>query len=401
MAAALIGCSGDSDGATSEEAETITVEQGSLVSAITAVGSVVPREQVPHAFGVAGRVAEVLVEVGDRVEVGEVLARLESSELTLQLQEAEAVRAGAQAQLDQLTAGARPEEIIVARANLDAAEARLAAAEEDLRELEDDNRATAAQLRAAETNVVVLEAQRDAAQAQRDLLAAGPTTAELAAAEAQLAQAGVAVAGARLALAQAELTSSLAGLVAQIDVTAGQWIAPQVPTITVLDDGHCGVEVHVDETDIGAVQVGQEVDLTLDAFLGLHLAGHVTAIAPSATLEMGIVTYRIAIEIEPTELPLRTGMTANAEIVRARRNGVLLVPNLAIVVDEASGRKFVTRRSAAGDERVAIETGLSDDLFSEVLSGLQEGDQVVVNTISYRDQLQRVMEAYLQGGDHD
>ena len=401
VAVQVVGCGARAGDGGAVEDEVVPVERGSLVSAVTAIGSVVPHTQVPHAFGVGGRVAEVLVEAGDRVEAGETLARLDTAELVLQLESAEAARTVAQAQLDQLEAGARPEEVTAARANLTAAEARLEAAEEDLAELEDDDRASDAQRRAAQTNVAVLRAQRDAAEAQRDLLVAGPTAAQLVAAEAQLAQAGVAVASARLALAEAELTSAAAGLVARVDVTAGQWVAPAAPVIVVIDDGDYRVEVDVDETDIGALQVGQEVLLTLDAFLGRQLTGRVVAIAPTATLDLGIVTYGVAVAIDPTDLPLRVGLTANAEIIRGSRENVLLVPNLAITVTEPDGRKIVTRRTAAGDEQVAIETGLSTDLWSEVLSGLEEGDRVVVSSFSYRDQLQRAMEAYLQGGGRD
>jgi HlyD family secretion protein len=401
LAFALVGCSASSSDGSSADSDVVPVERGSLVSAITAIGSVVPRAQVPHAFGVSGRVVEVLVQVGDRISAGDPLARLDTGELALQLAGAEAARAAAQAQLDRLSAGARPEEIVAARANLDAAQARLEGAEEDLRELEDDDRATDAQLRAARTNVAVLEAQRDAAQAQRDLLAAGPSSAELAVAEAQLAQADAALAGARLALSQAELTSAVAGLVSRVDVTVGQFVAPQAPVIMIVDDSRYRVEVDVDETDIGAVQIGQEATLALDAFLDQPLTGRVVTIAPTATLDLGVVTYRVTIEIDPADLLLRAGLTANAEIIRERRDDVLLVPNLAIAVDQTSGRKTVTRQTAAGDEQVVITTGLSTDLFSEVLAGLDEGELVVVSTTSYRDQLQQVMEAYLQGGDRD
>lgn len=401
LAAILVSCSSASGDADSTEPETITVGRGSLTSTVTAIGSVVPRAQVSHAFGVTGRVAEVLVQVGDRVQAGETLARLDTGELALQVQSAEAVRSAAQAQLDQLRAGARPEEIAVARANLDAAEARLAAAEDDLSELQEDDRATDTQMRAAETNVTILEAQRDAARAQRDLLLNGSTLAELAAAEAQLAQADAALAAAHLALGQAELTSAIAGLVARVDVSRGQLVIPQTPVIAVIDDSYYQVEVDVDETDISAVEMGQEVGLTLDAFLGQRLTGRVTAIAPTATLDLGVVSYRVTIKIEGDEFPLRAGLTTSAEIIQARRDDALLIPNLAIAVDESSGQIYVNRKTAGGEERVAIEIGMSSDIFSEVLSGLQEGDQIVVNTVSYRNQLQEVMESYIQGGDQD
>jgi HlyD family secretion protein len=521
------------------EVETALVTRGSLTSSINAIGSVNPRAEVALSFEVPGRISQVLVQAGDRVEKDQPLVRLDTRDLDLQVKSAEAALAAAQAQLEQLEAGARPEEIVIAQANLDAAEASLAGAEISLQELEagpdpeevvaaeaelraaqagvqaaaaerdqvmagasqaeiaaaeaqlataqaqkevaqdlydqtlrcqtvtapDGSQrevcpglgapeeqaranltaaiqavnaaqsrlnqllagatpeqvraaqanydaalarqdvaqarldslqagASTAQIETARSNVLVLESQRDVAQAQLDLLVAGAISAEIATARAGVAQAEVALESAQRAVEKAILKAPLDGVIIRIDAEPGEYVGPQIPVITVIDDSQFRIEVDVDETDIGWVQVGQEVLLTLDAFPGRELAGRVVAIAPAATLDLGIVTYQLSIETEPVDLPLRVGLTASAEIIMAHKEDVLLVPNLAIAVDPETGQQTVFRETAGGVQETVIETGLATDLYSEVLSGLGEGDQVVINSFSDQDQFRELMSGY-------
>jgi len=140
------------------------------------------------------------------------------------------------------------------------------------------------------------------------------------------------------------------------------------------------------------------VTITFDAFADQELLGRVLVIAPLANTDLGIVSYRVTIESQETTLPLRAGMTANTEIIKERRDDVLLVPNLAIALEARSGQKFVDRQTPAGLERVEIETGLATDIYSEVLSGLNEGDLVVISSLSAREQFRDMMDATLSGG---
>ncbi len=141
--------------AQSEEAfRSAVVRRGTMLVAVSASGSVEPEARVGLAFELGGQVAEVLVEVGDQVEAGDALARLDSERLAWQVRQAEAALASAEAQLAQLQVGPRPEEVIGAEANLEAA-----------------------------------QAQVDAAAANRDQLASGANDAQIAAAAADLASA--------------------------------------------------------------------------------------------------------------------------------------------------------------------------------------------------------------------
>ncbi len=526
------------------EIETSTVTRGSLTTSINALGSVNPRAEVLLSFEVAGGISEVLVEAGARVDKDQVLARLDTIDLDLQVRSAEAALAAAQAQLEHLEAGARPEEIRIARANLDAAEARLEGSEANLREIEqgpDPNAieaaeaelraaqaaaraaaaelaqvtggasqaevaaaeaqlataqaqkqaaqvrydqtlqcrtvtapdgsktevcpglgeaeeqaradlnaaiealnaaqarldqllagatpqrisaaqasydaalagqdaaqarldglmagASAPQLETAQSNIHVLEAQRDVAQAQLDMLVTGPISAEIATAQANVAQAEVVLEVAQRAVEKAILKAPLAGVVTRIDGEPGEFVTAQIPIITLIDDSQFRIEVDVDETDIGWVQVGQDVLLTLDAFPGTAMEGRVIAVAPAATLDLGIVTYQLSIETEPVDLPLRVGLTANAEIIMEHKEDVLLVPNLAIAVDPTSGQRTVFVKTDDGLIETVVETGMTTDLYSEVISGLTEGDQVLINSLSDQDQFRELMSGYFSNRD--
>jgi RND family efflux transporter MFP subunit len=512
LAVAIGGCSLSRDDQVVEELEVVPAERGLLVSSVTAVGSVRARSEVLLAFGTAGRVSEVLVAAGEVVEQNQVLARLDMADLELQVRNAEAVLAVSRAQLDQLLAGPRAEEVAAARGQVEAmqaaldeatarrdqvltgaTEAEIAAARAAIRSAQanyaavkagpsaeqlaaaqamlDSARATMEkaqaaydrvkdqanvrmlpeslamrdatiemertqadynalvnhpteaelaaaaaevaqsesqlaqllkgnepQVRAAEAAVSAAQAQRDIAQAQLDLLLAGATQEQIAAAKAQVEQAEVALDSARLTTENATLRSPIDGIVAQVDLEVGESLGPHTPVMTLTGDGQFKIEADVDESDIGWMAIGQEVAVDFDAFPGQTLQGRVVGIAPLASVDVGIVSYRVTIEIEPTTLPLRAGMTANTEFVRDQRQGVLLIPNLAISLDPDSGRKIVAKKTETGIQLVEIATGLSTDMYSEVTSGLEEGDLLVITSPSAREQFREMMNSSFLGG---
>jgi HlyD family secretion protein len=281
-----------------------------------------------------------------------------------------------------------------ARFNLHAANVALDAAQTRLEALQDS---ADFQVRALWASEARAQAQRDAAQAQLDLLLAGTTDAQIAAAEANIDQAQVALDSARLALERATLKAPFDGIVSHVGVEVGEFVGPQIPAVTLVDDSRFRVETDVDEADIGRVELGQEVQITLDAFPGRVLTGTVTAIAPSAEFDTGIVSYLVTIEIGSTDMSLRGGMTANTEIIQERHENVLLVPNRAIWIDAETGKLFVERMVNGETVTAFIEQGVTNDQVSEVLSGLDDGDQLVVRSASVRDRFRSVVTMPMTG----
>lgn len=437
-----------------QEREEVAVVRGSLVSMVNATGNILAESQTTLSFKNPGRVAEVLVREGQFVRSGEVLARLETADLEFAVTQAEvAVKqaelslASAQAQLlriqrppaeydiaaaqaalasakasyQKLLAGPSKEEIQVARANLEQAEATMKQAQLAYNRVADRpdvamlpeslqlEQATIA-YRTAQANFALTqrpatEAERKAAQsavAQAEAalarLLAGATEEELLAAQLAVEQAELALNQAQVSLDQARhqlagavLTAPHDGTITLVGIKVGELSGGQ-PAFILTDLSRYHIDISVDEIDIGRVSEGQPVTVTLDALPGEVLTGHIAEIADTAQLDAGIVSYKVRIDLDPTNAPLRVGMTTNVDIVTERHDQVLLVPNRYIRIDRTTGQAYVDR--AVGDliQPIEIQIGLRNETFSEVLAGLQEGDTVALVKESSKERLQGLMQ---------
>jgi HlyD family secretion protein len=146
--------------------------------------------------------------------------------------------------------------------------------------------------------------------------------------------------------------------------------------------------VNVDEVDVAQIAEGQPAHLSFDAIKGEEVDGTVAYIAPSSTNVGGAIAYAVDISFEPGELPVRLGMTADVDIVTASVEDALVVPNQAIESDREAGRYFVTidtgRTSPEGEvitERIEVQIGLRDEANTEILEGVEEGQELVLPTV--------------------
>ncbi|MGD8736640.1 MAG: efflux RND transporter periplasmic adaptor subunit, partial [Anaerolineae bacterium] len=402
-------------------------------------GTILPEKQTTLSFKNPGRVAEVLVTEGQSVSAGEVLARLETSDLEFAIAQAEMALASAQNQLlriqqgpaeydiaaaqaalqsaqaayDRLVSGPTQEEVRVARANLDQALANLEQAQAAYDQVADrPNVAMLPQALQLEQATIAAEV----AQANFDLTMREPSAAERAAARSNIVQAEAALARlqegvadedlrasqlqveqAQLSLDQAvhqldgtELTAPHAGTITLVGIKEGELSGGQ-PAFFLTDLSQYHIEVTVDEIDIGRVAEGQAVTITLDALPDETLSGYVDHIADTAQLDTGVVTYAVTIRLNPTTAPLRVGMTTNVDIVTEERDDVLLVPNRFIRIDRTTGQAFVERAQGDQVQPIEIQIGLRDETSSEVLAGLEEGDTVVLVQQSSQEQLRSMM----------
>jgi len=282
----------------------------------------------------------------------------------------------------------------VLQAQVEEARSALVSAQVQLQQATDSD---APRRAASDAAVEAARAQRDIAEAQLDLLLTGASTNEVAAVQANVDQAQVALDSAQLNLERAMLRAPLNGIVSEVDVEPGESVGPQLRVVTMVSQQGFSVEADVDEADIGWLREGQDVLVTLDAFPGRGVSGIVVAILPSGILDLGIVSYRVTIAIEPTDLPLRSGMTANTEIVRERREDVLIIPNRAIWIDSGSGQAFVERVVDGEPVVTYIEQGASNDEFSEVTGGLADGDALLVRSDSVRSRFREVVTKSMTG----
>ena len=376
----------DSDGLQYKTAE---VTRGDLVVNVTATGNLQPTNKVEVGSELSGIIETVEVDYNDRVKVGQVLARLDISKLRAQ--------------------------VLQSRAALEAARARV--------------------LQAQATVKVSLS---DLERLQRVYALSGgkvPSPQEIDAGEAVLARARADEASARASVAQAEailaenetdlgkaaILSPINGIVLVRSVEPGQTVAAslQAPVLFTLaeDLAQMELQVDVDEADVGHIQEGQQAQFTVDAYPDHSFPAHILQVRYGSEEVDGVVTYKAILGVDNTDLRLRPGMTATADIVVNRVEQALLVPNAALrfsppAAEEKvaagggslvgslmprparSGKRNNDKESAAGKNAqvwvlrqgqpvaVPVVTGATDGLRTEIVGGeLASGTAVIVDTV--------------------
>ena len=289
--------------------------------------------------------------------------------------------------------GATDEAIAAARASVASAEAQVTNAQAQLDDIDDQIAQAEASVTQAEAQVAqaeagvlqaeagVLQAEAGVAQAEANLtsLLAGASETKIAIAEAQVAQARIALENAQEDLSRAAQTAPFVGLVTEVYATEGEWASGLA--VELVDSGSLEVVLDMDEIDIGAIAVGQPTVVTLEAWPDEELTGKVVAIAPKAKVQSEIVTYEVHLRVEAGDLPVLTGMTANAELITAQRENVLLVPNRAITADRQAGKYYVNLVEGGSIVKTEVTIGLRDRDFTEITGGLNEGDELFIGEI--------------------
>lgn len=185
-----------------------------------------------------------------------------------------------------------------------------------------------------------------------------------------------------------KITAPVDGMIISRKVDLGQPVAAsfQAPELfTIAQDlEKMQIEVNVSEADIGNVQEGQDVIYTLDGYPNSEFDGKVTQVRISPTTVSNVVTYSVIVTVDNSDLKLKPGMTANVSIITAKNENVLCVPNIALKFTPVTNtEKYKTQGLWIKDgmklERIAIKTGASDDLYTEVIGdNIYEGEKIIV-----------------------
>ncbi|MCG5243182.1 efflux RND transporter periplasmic adaptor subunit, partial [Azospirillum doebereinerae] len=331
------------------------LEQGPLVSAITATGTMSALVTVEVSSQLSGQIAELHADFNSRVTKGQVLARLNGDQLAARLAQATADLDSAaasvtqqQAQLDKARADVANAKASVANARAQLVQADLAQrdAERDLgrrRDLRGRGVVAAADLEKTETAARSAQSQAVAARAQIQQAEAGVASAEatlaVGAAQIEVARAQVAQREAALQLVRVDanrsvIRSPIDGVVVNRAVSTGQTVAASLsaPTLFTIAQDLRQMEVlaNIDEADIGRVREGMPVRFTVNAFPGDSFTGRVTQVRLAPKEDQTVVTYIVVITVENPEMRLLPGMTANLRITVDERLAALKIPNAAL-----------------------------------------------------------------------
>ena len=361
---------------------TLPVETGQLTVEVSATGTLAPLTQVDVSSELSGVVRSVSVDENQRVSTGDILAELDTTRIRAQVERAQA--------------------------NVSAADARVADANVTLRETEQ----TLARTQQLSGRGMVADQALETSSAARDRAASAVS----------IAQANLEVAVADLKLQEADLAKStiyapIDGIVLTRSVNPGQTVASSMsaPVLFVIAENLETMELKaaVDEADIGSVQSGQEARFTVDAFPERRFDAEIRDVAFASVVTEGVVTYQARLNVDNAELLLRPGMTATVDIITRQADGVLLAPAAAFRYSPPPSARqggwslqalFMPQRPRMGrfggpsrargggegrpvyvlrdgqPQEVRVTTGATDGDFVEILSGLSEGDRVIVGS---------------------
>jgi HlyD family secretion protein len=417
--------------------QTATVVKGDLTSIVTASGEVKPKTYTNLGANAQGRVMELMVKEGDHVRHGQVVARIESIQATADVEQQRATIASAESDSTASEAGLKVQDdtIKTQRATIDRTKADLelarinndryeqlfkagVVAKADLDQRKSTYESQQAGLREAELRLDQLISQR------------AQTVAQLQSTQRRVTQAQAGLTRLTDILEKHDVVTPLDGIVTTLPVQIGETVVPGIQNsaassiMTVADMSIVTAEVHVDETDIVNLKIGQKADVTIDAIPNRTFAGHVTEIgneailrstgqvaSSSATSSTEAKDFKVVVQLDNPPEEVRPGLSCTAKIVTATRKDVLSIPIQALTVrtqgdlddaaaaknkkpkdngqapidvaDQKRRREEVTGVFVIANQKAEfrkVESGITGATDIEVLSGVQPGDQIVVGS---------------------
>ncbi len=332
---------------------TAPVKLRTITQIVEATGTIEPVNTVDIGSQVSGLISDIYVDYNSEVEKGQLLAQIDTSLFEAQLQQA--------------------------TANINNAKATLA---KNQAVLDYDTKTYKRYKNLYNRNLVSKNDLDSAESAYKSDLA------QVAAAKASIMQAQANYATASANMRYTKIISPVKGIVISKEVEVGQTVAASFQTPTLFqvaeDLTKMRIETSVSEADIGKVKEGQEVEYTLDGYPDSTFYGKVIQVRFSPTTESNVVTYTVIIEVENNEGKLMPGMTANVSIITDKKENVLTVPNTALKFTTADNKQKYDHKGIWIEKkgkpfRINIETGISNDSYTEIISNeIKEGDKVYI-----------------------
>ncbi|MBE9033982.1 efflux RND transporter periplasmic adaptor subunit [aff. Roholtiella sp. LEGE 12411] len=421
---------------------TLPVEAKNVTLQITTSGKVVPVESVNISPKNPGVLGQLYVEQGDRIQQGQILARMDSANIDAQIRQYRANLTQSQAQLAQAVAGSRPQEIAQAEARLAQAQAQLAAARAGNRPQEisqaqaqvdsaqakvnytseqvkryqylyqqgaekkqlldqaisEDKSATAA-LEEAQKRLSLVQSgtrqeeidQRQAAvteaRAALVLLEDGTRPEEILQRKAAVASAEAQLKGVQVQLEDTIIRAPFSGIVTQKYANVGSFVTPTTSASTSASATSSsivavarGLEVlaQVPEADIGRIKQGQQVKIVADAYPDQVFKGNVRLIAPEAVVEQGVTSFQVRVALDTGIDKLRSGLNVDLTFLGDRVNNALVLPTVTIVTEKGKTGVLIPDQNNKPQFR-EVTIGAQIQDQTQILEGVQAGDRVFIN----------------------
>ena len=392
------------DTTTSSAQQTVLVERQDLTTQIQASGVVQAERTINLSSEESGKIAELLIQEGDFVTEGQVIAYMTSRRRQAEVDQFRAALAQAEADLAQKQTGARPEEIAeaqaqvaMAQASVDATQAKLQKAQAELirfQQLADQGAISANELgtyltteQETSANLMVDQQRLEEAQAILARLRNGTRSEEIAQAEAAVAQALAQLTAVQVQLDETVVRAPFDGIITRRFAEAGDFVTPT--TAASSDDGATSIsiaelssgleiEAKVPEASIAKLEQGQAVEIYSNAYPNQVFAGEVRLIAPRATRENQVTVFRVKVALKTGQDQLKSGMNVRMTFVGDPVDDALVIP-LASVITQPDGETGVYLHNETGAPTFQpIQTGLTAGSQIEVIEGLNPGDRILI-----------------------
>lgn len=371
-AAAVLVLRNPGTAATAASYTTEQVATGTLSVTVDGTGNLAVRDEVDAYPGVTGEISRIYVEVGDSVEEGDVLYKLSATSVSQEVASAKAAKQQASTSLSKSKL-----ELYRAEASLD-----------KLRDQADEpsSTVTSSDITIAKKEVTIAESGVTSSRTSLD-----SATEEY---EDALDE-----------LDDLEVTAPCDGIVWSINAEKGDSVSPESGStssssggatagttattsssssgapMTIARDGQMGVELSINEVDVSTLEPGQDAEIEFDAVTDLKMTGTVDEVATDGTVDSGVVSYSVWINLTGTDERLKTGMSASATVVTQVERNVLLVSNSAVkTATDGTSYVQVLENGAPSPTDVTVTTGASNATQTVIVSGVTEGANVVTKT---------------------
>jgi HlyD family secretion protein len=354
------------------------VTRGDVARSVVATGKIQPITKVEVKSKASGIVEKLYVDINNQVHKGQQLAQLDQQEIVAQVDAQRAQLAAAEANVATYEANIAQDKV-----NANAPDLPMYKTTLD-RNLEMQNQGIVSRQALDDANKDYLAAltRRDSSKAQ-----IGVDTAKLKQAKAQVMQNQAGLKQLEEQLSYTTIVAPMDGVILSRDVEIGDAVSSILvlgSTATLVmtegDINEVYVQGKVDEADIAHVYMAQPARIKVESFRDRVFNGKVTKIAPLGVEKDNVTTFEVRVSINNPGGELKANMTANAEIILDEHKGVLMAPESAVMYDnqKKASVEIPDKKQKEGKRKVPVTVGLSNGSVTEILSGLKEGDQVVL-----------------------
>lgn len=374
----IVGVAATRGGTKIDPTKLAKVERGDITKSVVATGKVTPITKVEIKSKASGIVKKLYVDTGDRVKQGQVLADLDRVEIEAETNSARAQLLSSQANLKSAQADEKRAEVDAQGVDIPT----LQRAYERAKEMSHDGVVSQATLDDAERSYILAVNKRDVARAQLTV-----NRAKVAQAQAQVEKDQASLKQFEEQLSYTTITSPIDGVVLSRDVEVGDAVSSILVlgsgatlVMTLGDTSEVYVKGKVDESDIGKVYLGQPARIRVETFKDRTFTGHVTKISPMGVEKDNVTTFEVRVSINNPGGELKAEMTANAEIILDEHHDVLMIPESALLYDKDKKASVDIPDTHAKDgmKKIPVTIGISNGVKTEVVAGLKQGDQVVL-----------------------